>query len=81
MAKNLDEQAQLAEVVHRLTSDYPTLSPAIVSEVVKDLHSRFNGARLREYIPMLVERNARTALSELSVSYEDMPKVSRAQIS
>lgn len=81
MVQHRDEQAQLAEVAHRLTTDYPTLSAAIVTEVVNDLHSRFNDARLRDYIPMLVERSARTALNELSVSYEDMPSVRRAQIS
>lgn len=73
MVKHLDEQAQLAEVVQRLTIDYPSVAPTAVIEVVNDLHARFNGARLREYVPMLVERSARTALAELSVSYEDMP--------
>lgn len=79
MVKHLDEQAQLAEVVQRLTIDYPNVAPTAVIEVVNELHARFNGARLREYVPMLVERNARTALAELSVSYEDMPPPKVAQ--
>jgi hypothetical protein len=73
MAKTMDEQLLLREVVKRLTARYPTLSPATVAEVVGDLQATFAGAPLREFVPPFVERRAKTALDELSVSYEGLP--------
>jgi hypothetical protein len=72
VVNSLDEHAQLAEVIERLTEMYPTLSEASIAEVVHELHARFNGARLREYVPLFVERNAHRALTELSVPYDDV---------
>ncbi len=65
-----DERHQLGEVVERLAVQYPSLSAATIAEVVQELHGRFNGARIREFVPLLVERHARTALTELSVDYD-----------
>jgi len=33
------------------------------------MHNSFNGAPIREFVPLFVERRARSALAELSVSY------------
>ena len=44
-------------------------SPDVIAEVVDELHATFNGAPVRDYVPLFVERKARTALEELSVSY------------
>jgi len=68
MIKKMDEQAQISEVTDRLALRYPTLPSATVSEVVHELHGRFDGAKIRE-VPLFVERNAHSALTELSVSY------------
>ena len=46
-----------------------------VAEVVHELHTRFAGARVREYVPLFVERRANAALEELSVSYDSLPPV------
>lgn len=72
VVNSLDEHAQLAEVIERLTVTYPTLSEATIAEVVQDLHARFNGARLRDYVPLFVERNAHRALTELAVPYDEV---------
>ncbi len=69
MVKVMDEQAQLGEVERRLALGYPTLPPATITEVVQELHARFNGARIREFVPLFVERRAHTALAEFDVSY------------
>jgi hypothetical protein len=69
MVKAMDEQARLDEVVQRLANRYPSLSPDTINEVVHDLHSRFDGALIREFVPLFVERRAHSALAELSVSY------------
>lgn len=70
MTRALDETTQLGEVIERLTLSYPTLPSSTIAEVVDELHARFNGARIREYVPLFVERRAHTALTELNVSYE-----------
>jgi hypothetical protein len=70
MTRALDETTQLGEVIERLALSYPTVSPATIAEVVDELHARFTGARIREYVPLFVERRAQTALNELNVSYE-----------
>jgi hypothetical protein len=69
MVKVKDEQARLSEVVERLAGTYPTLSSDTVHEVVHDLHARFDGAPIREFVPLFVERRAHGALAELSVAY------------
>ena len=69
MVQSMDEQVLLADVVGRLTGTYPMVSPDVIAEVVDELHATFNGAPLREFVPLLVERKARSALEQLSVSY------------
>jgi len=69
MFKVMDEQMQLREVAERLSAPYPSVPPATIAEVVQDLHVRFSGAPIREFVPLFVERWAHTALSELSVPY------------
>jgi len=72
VVNSLDEHAQLAELIERLTAMYPTLLQTDIAEVVHDLHARFNGARLRDFVPLFVERNAHRALTELSVPYDEV---------
>jgi hypothetical protein len=73
MVKTMDEQVQLDEVVERLSARFPGLSPVTVADVVRELHATFAGAPLHEFVPLFVERKAKSALAELSVSYEDLP--------
>jgi hypothetical protein len=61
----LSEQTVIEQLVVRLTSRYPTISQSTVGTVVRDVHSRFEGRPLRDYIPLLVERNARSELERL----------------
>jgi hypothetical protein len=61
----LSEQTVIEQLVVRLTSRYPAISQSTVATVVRDVHSRFEGRPLRDYIPLLVERNARSELEKL----------------
>jgi hypothetical protein len=63
-----DEQARLAEVIERLVVRYPGLPATTVAQVVHEVYAQFRGARLREYVPMLVERSARSALGKLKLT-------------
>jgi hypothetical protein len=64
----LSEQTVIEQVVDRLTTRYPTIAATTVSTVVHDIYSRYNGRPLRDYIPLFVERNARTELDRLGVT-------------
>jgi hypothetical protein len=64
----LSEQTIIDQLVERLTNRYPTIEATTVSTVVRDIHSRFDGRPLRDYVPLFVERNARTELDQLGVS-------------
>jgi hypothetical protein len=61
----LSEQTVIEQLVVRLTSRYPTISESTVAGVVRDVHSRFEGRPLRDYVPLLVERSARGELERL----------------
>ena len=61
------EESRIAELVERLKAIYPTLPAEIVVQVVSEMRDAFHGSRIREYIPLFVERRARAALAELAV--------------
>jgi hypothetical protein len=59
-----DEQARVADVRARLQSRFPELDPDIVSEVVDRAYHEFDGANVRDFVPILVEKHARDLLVE-----------------
>jgi hypothetical protein len=61
----LSEQTIIDQIVVRLTSRYPTISASTVSTVVHDIHARYEGRPLRDYVPLFVERNAKSELDRL----------------
>ena len=67
MLTKVSEETRIAELVDRLKTSYPTLPAETVVEVVNDMRAAFAGSRIREYVPLFVERRAHSALTELSV--------------
>ena len=61
----LSEQTIIDALVVRLTHRYPTISESTVSSVVRDVHARYDGRPLRDFVPLLVERHARSELERL----------------
>jgi hypothetical protein len=61
----LSEQTIIAQVADRLTSKYPTIPAKTVTAVVQDVHARFDGRPVREYVSLLVERFAGQELALL----------------
>ncbi len=58
-----DEATQIAEVIARVVGTYPDCSTADIVQVVRTLHAGFNNAKIREFVPLLVEREARAVLA------------------
>jgi hypothetical protein len=61
----LSEQTIIEQLVVRLTHRYPTISASTVASVVRGVHARFEGRPLRDFVPLLVERHARSELDRL----------------
>ena len=57
------EEAQNArDLVARLRGAWPTVAEAVVEATVRAAYDSFRQARVRAYVPILVERRARKAL-------------------
>ena len=63
----ISEDARIAEMVDRLKASYPTVPAATVVDVVNAQRAAFQASRIREYVPLFVERRARSALAALAV--------------
>jgi hypothetical protein len=63
---DLSEQTIIDEVAGRLTSKYPTVPADTLGAVVRDVHARFKGRPVRDYVPLLVERFAGEELDLLT---------------
>ena len=61
----LSEQTIIEQLVARLADRYPAISASKVADVVRDIHSRYDGRPLRDYVPLFVERHANRALEQL----------------
>ena len=67
MVMTVSEETRYADLVERLKTSYPSLPDDMVANVVDDMRAAFAGSRIREYVPLFVERRARSALTELAV--------------
>jgi hypothetical protein len=59
----ISERASVDEVQTRLTSKYPYFSPDEIAATVARVYARFDRSRIRDYVPLLVERRARAELA------------------
>ena len=62
MAKKSEAQA-VAAVVDRLAERFPAVKRSVIEDMVAHEHSLFAHGRVRDYIPILVERAAKLRLS------------------
>ncbi|GAB0104174.1 hypothetical protein JMUB6875_31480 [Nocardia sp. JMUB6875] len=59
-----EEERQISELVARLSDKFPHLPARVVAEEVRGIHREFDDHRVREFIPLLVERIAERHLSK-----------------
>ncbi|KUI04855.1 three-helix bundle dimerization domain-containing protein [Mycobacterium sp. IS-3022] len=64
----LSEQQILEQIAVRLTGTYPGVPVDAVSRLVHEQHARFEGSRIRDFVPLFVERHARAELNKVSSS-------------
>ncbi|RZU53445.1 hypothetical protein EV385_5372 [Krasilnikovia cinnamomea] len=53
---------------------FPDLNDATVAGYVTDIHKRFDTARIRDFVPLLVEREAARALTRLADNTVPAPR-------
>lgn len=62
MPEDSDDAATLAHVVDRLLKAFPGLAPEVIQDVVDTAYAELRYARVRTYLPVLVERRAHDLL-------------------
>jgi len=63
-----DEATHIAEVIARVAAYYPDISTTDIERVVQTVHTGFDDAKVREFIPLLVERKVRAVLAHRQTS-------------
>ena len=65
-ADDRDEAHAIDEVTERLADRFPTLERSHVEEIVQDEWHRLDDGRVRDFVPVLVEHEARERLRKES---------------
>jgi hypothetical protein len=62
----LSEKALLADIERRLVDEFPYVSPMVVDTLIRKEHHRFEASRIRDFVPLLVEKRTRRELKHTS---------------
>ncbi|PTR26528.1 hypothetical protein C8K36_105100 [Rhodococcus sp. OK519] len=60
----VEEVLLIDQVIERLIVRHPSVSPAEIERTVRDIHARFRDGKVRDFVPLLVEKAARRHLTE-----------------
>ncbi|HSV38441.1 MAG TPA: hypothetical protein VLI04_06740 [Nocardioidaceae bacterium] len=66
MPSSENELRAVEQVVDRLSAKFATLPAQRVSEVVEESYREFDGAPIRDFVPIFVEKTAADRLARLS---------------
>ena len=58
-----EEGQAITEVTRRLQERFPDARPEVIDAMVRDLHHQFDGDPIRDFVPVLVEREAVSRLA------------------
>ena len=58
----VSEETLLAEIQRRLLDEFPSSSPLVVNTLIRNEHARFETSRIRDFVPLFVEKRARREL-------------------
>jgi hypothetical protein len=64
MAKviQVSDATPLADVERRLIDEFPCVSPVVVDVLIRQERARFGTSPIRDFVPLLVEKQARQQL-------------------
>ncbi|MER5654903.1 hypothetical protein ABT076_18015 [Streptomyces sp. NPDC002131] len=63
--RSQDERATLVQLATRLKAAHPTIEASVVDATVTAANDAFRQAKIRTYVPILVERRARNLLAAI----------------
>ena len=58
-----DEARAIDDVTRRLATNYPHLDVRAIAAEVRTAHGQFVGSRIRDFVPLFVERAVRDSLA------------------
>ncbi|MEV5648875.1 hypothetical protein AB0L57_11555 [Nocardia sp. NPDC052254] len=58
-----EELIQVEQIIERLLIRYPSAPPTDIELTVRTIHKRFADVRVHDFVPLLVEKAARQAIS------------------
>ncbi|EME53269.1 hypothetical protein G352_24326 [Rhodococcus ruber BKS 20-38] len=61
---NSTEEQAIARAVHSLQGKFPDIPVDEVDSLVAEVRARYDGCRIRDFVPLFVERHAREKLHE-----------------
>jgi hypothetical protein len=62
MTVSLDDQDEIEEVAARLVRRFPEVPEPSIRDVVTTAWSHFEGSKIRDFVPVLAERDAKAQL-------------------
>ncbi|BAH55947.1 MULTISPECIES: three-helix bundle dimerization domain-containing protein [Rhodococcus] len=62
---NDEELLHIERVIDRLDTRYPDIARESIEEVVRSAHAHFVNGKVRDFVPLLVERAARERIQGL----------------
>lgn len=63
---HVDDDSFMAEVGRRLADEFPLIGPAVIDILIRQERARFESSQIRDFVPLLVEKNARERLRHRS---------------
>ncbi|MFD9666943.1 three-helix bundle dimerization domain-containing protein [Rhodococcus sp. NPDC059968] len=60
-----EEARQISQVTTRLLTKFPAASPEVVETAVEEAAAHFKSGRIRDFVPLLIERTATAKLATL----------------
>jgi hypothetical protein len=60
----VSEETLLAGILRQLLDEFPHVAPAAVNTLIREEHARFEASRIRDFVPVFVERRARRELKK-----------------
>ena len=62
MSTTSDEARAVGQVMERMRARFPDMEPEMIRSVVEQVHHQYDGRPIREFVPVLVEREVVDAL-------------------
>lgn len=62
LATSNEERLHVEKVIERLDNRFPDIPRQTVEEIVRTAQARFANRKVRDFVPLLVERTAREAI-------------------